>query len=107
MPEPTIWKVAPFGDFAFRGAKGDQLGFEIGGPDLERFGRELRAAFPANEWVPIEDLLEFSQSDRTDFHSGHLKAALKHLEERGALAGDPSSRKKAKTYPDGTSVRFV
>jgi hypothetical protein len=103
----AIWNVAPFGDFAFRGARGGQLGFEMGGPDLKRFGRELQTAFGAAGSVRIEDLTSFSQSDRTDFHSVHLKQALKSLEERGLIRVDPGSRKRIKTYPDGTRLQFT
>lgn len=103
----AIWRVAPFGDYSFRGARGDQLGLEIGGADLERFGGELRSAFPAGAWIRVEDLRAFSQSDKTDFHSSHLIGALKILEAAGMLAGDPASRKKPRSYPSGTRVRFV
>lgn len=103
----AIWKVAPFGDYAFRGARGEQLGLEIGEPDLQRFGRELRAAFATDGWLRIEELEAFSQSDKTDFHSGHLKATLRQLEVAGALIGDDASRNRSKTYPVGARVRFT
>lgn len=103
----TIWGVAPFGDYAFRGAGGDQLGLELGDPDLDRFGRQLQAAFADREWLTIKDLVDFGRSDRTDFHSSHVKPTLKRLESDGHLVRHPDAKAKARTYPAGTSVRFV
>lgn len=103
----AIWGVAPFGDYVFRGVASGQLGLDLGEPDLKRLGDELRAAFSGPTWVSIEQLEEFSKSDRTGFHSGHLKAALRRLEQAGGLIRQPSPVARRGSFPPGTRVRMV
>lgn len=102
----AIWKVAPFGDFAFRGTRSDQLGLDLAHVDPGQLGNELREVFSGREWIGVEEAAQFTQSDRTDYHSGHLKKALVHLERSGQLEVKPESRKKVRTFPDGTVFRF-
>ena len=102
----AIWGVAPFGDYAFRGAGGGQLGLELGKPDLARFGEQLRSTFSDREWVSIEELVDFGRSDRTDFHSSHLKPTLRRIDANGNLTRHPDCKAKARAYPPGTRVRF-
>lgn len=103
----AIWKVDPFGDYAFRGARGNQLGLEIGGPDLKRFAGELLTVFSASpDWLDIKELEAFSQSDGTDFHSGHLRKALAILEDDRVIEVDRASGKRKSSFPDGTRLRF-
>ncbi|MGE0441237.1 MAG: three-Cys-motif partner protein TcmP [Polyangiaceae bacterium] len=103
----AIWKVAPSGDYAFRGTRTSQLDFDLAADNAAGFARELKAAFDDGEWHSVEEALAFSQSDLTDYHSGHLKKALVHLEKSEALEVDGSTRKRARTFPDGTRFRFI
>lgn len=102
----AIWKVAPFGDFAFRGTRTLQLGLELAADTPANFAVELQKAFGDGEWHSVEEPLAFAQSDLTDYHSGHLKKALAQLETSGRLEVDGSTRKRARTFPDGTRFRL-
>ncbi len=69
----AIWKVAPFGDFKFRGS---QLGQYTLGPSFTNFDllkEELLPKFGSQQWHKIEDVKDFVKSDATNFHSLHLK----------------------------------
>lgn len=103
----AIWKVAPSGDYAFRGSRAQQLGFDLTADHAAAFANELRGALDDGEWHSVEEATEFSQSDLTDYHSGHTKKALAHLEKGGALEVDGSTRKRARSFPDGTRFRIV
>ena len=102
----AIWKVAPFGDYAFRGTRTGQLGLALETVDLASFASELSTALQHGKWILFKEALEFAQSDLTDFHSGHLKKTLVHLEDSRLIEVDPRSRKKARSFPDGTKFRF-
>ena len=102
----AIWKVAPFGDYAFRGTRTAQLGLELEAVDLTVLGDELAAAFKSGEWIRVQGAKQFTQSDLTDYHSGHLKKALVHLETTGRIEIKPGTRNRARTFPDGTVFRF-
>ena len=82
----AIWKVAPFGDFKFRGS---QLGQLTLGPDLVDFSlleKALQNRFASKGWQKIEDVEDFVKSDATDFHSGHLKRkTLTPMEKSGKI----------------------
>ena len=105
----AIWKVAPFGDYRFRGSKIDQLTFlsdEI--IDFTILAKTLHDEFKSKGWVKIDEVIDFVRSDATDFHSSHLKSnTLRPMEERGEIEVDPDSRKRRGRYPDGTILRFV
>lgn len=59
-------------------------------------------------WVGIKMVEEFVASDETDFHTGQYKKAVRvPLEKEGLLEVDPGSRKKARTYPEGTRLKFL
>lgn len=108
LMKQAIWKVAPFGDYEFRGARSGQLAFEDGLVDLTILENELRQRFSVGSPIRIEALEEFIKSDETDFYSGHLKRkTLKPLEDAGRLEVVSSPRKKKGGFPDGTVVRFV
>ena len=105
----AIWKVAPFGDYRFRGSKIDQLPFlsdEI--IDFTILAKTLHDEFKSKGWVKIDEVIDFVRSDATDFHSNHLKGStLRPMEAKGEIEVDPDSRKIKNTYPDGTILRFV
>ncbi len=108
LMKQAIWKVAPFGDYQFRGARSGQLAFEDTLVDLSILESELLNQFDGEDAVRIEQLEGFVKSDETDFHSGHLKRkTLKPMEDAGRLEVVSSPRKKRGSFPNGTVVRFV
>jgi three-Cys-motif partner protein len=103
----AIWKVAPFGDFAFHGTHSAQLTLGLGPPNYEPLKKALREEFVGKGWVRIERVLEFVGSDKTDYHTGHVKkGALVPMEVAGKVEADPTTRKGERTYPRGTRLRF-
>lgn len=104
----AIWKVAPFGDYRFRGNQIGQLALGDSILDFTLLQKSLRSVFEGQGWVPIEEVTDFVRSDATDFHSSHLKGnTLRPMEERGEIEVDLNTRKRRGTYPDGTILRFV
>ena len=104
----AIWKVAPIGDFRFRG---NQLGQLILGSDLVDFfllEEAIHKEFGQKGWQNIKNVEAFVMSDATDFHSGHLKVkTLKPMEASGRIEVKKGTRKKQGTYPNGTLLRFI
>ena len=81
----AIWKVAPFGDFRFRGSQLGQLMLGDGLVDFSVLEKDLQKEFRSQEWQTIEDIENFVKSDATDFHSGHLRTALRAMEDTGDI----------------------
>jgi three-Cys-motif partner protein len=104
----AIWKVAPFGDFVFRGTRSPQLGLELAAPDFGPLREALLAEYMGRGWIDIRDIEEFIASDRTDYYTSQLrKGALVPLEQAGQLEVDEDTRRRARTYPAGTKLRFA
>lgn len=104
----AIWKVAPFGDFAFRGTHSAQLVLGMDDPDLLPLRTALRNRFGGKGWVSIDQVQKFVASDQTDFHTGHLKnGVLMPMERADAIEVDHSTRNRRFTYPAGTKIRFL
>lgn len=104
----AIWKVAPFGDFAFRGTHSDQLTLSLEFSDFTSLIKALQNKFKNQGWVSIQSVLDFVMSDETDFHSGQLKTkALREMEEIGMIKIKEGTRKKKKSYPAGTELYFI
>ena len=83
----AIWKVAPFGDFKFRGspARPAYTGRERY-CDFSLLEKALQEQFASKGWQKIEDVEDFVKSDATDFHSGHLKRkTLTRMEKNGKI----------------------
>ena len=100
----AIWRVAPFGDFAFRGH--DQLMLGVA-PDDTPLREGLLRQFDGAGWVSIKEVLKFVASDATDFHTGQVKKlALKPMEKAGLVEVDESTRKQRWAYPEGCKLRF-
>ena len=100
----AIWKVAPFGNFAFRGTHANQLTLGLPSPDCTHLKEQLKSEFGGKGWIGIRKIEEFVGSDRTD---GHLrKHALTPMEESGEIEIKEGTRRKRKTYPEGTQLRF-
>ena len=101
----AIWKVAPFGDFAFRGA---HLGQAVLAEtvDYTRLQKLLQRQFAGRGWVSIEDVLEFVGSDRTDFHTGQVKTPVLAPMEGAKLIEVDAKTRGTRGYPAGTKLRF-
>lgn len=104
----AIWKVAPWGDFTFRGGRQDQmvlLGLDT--PDLRPLQRQLQDHYGGQGWVTVHDVLEFVRSDETIYHDTQVKTpVLKPMEQHGLLRADDSTRTRKWTYPNGCRIRF-
>ena len=104
----AIWKVAPFGDYRFRGGKNLQLTLGEGIVDLSFLREALKAEFGDSGWVNIEEVVNFVKSDRVDFHSGQLKTkTLKPMENEEKVEVKVGTRKKTGTFPAGMILRFL
>lgn len=105
----AVWKIAPFGDFSFRGGDdSDQMVMlGVAQPDYTLLTDALYRRFGNSGWVPMRAIVGFVQSDETIFHDGQLKKQLKSMEQEGRLKVDPATRKRALSYPDGCRVRFL
>ena len=104
----AIWKADPFGEFRFRGGLLDQLTLGSGIVDFSPLEQDLCAEFASKGWQKIEDVVDFVKSDATVFHSGQLKRnTLRSMEIDGKLEVKPGTRKRARTYPNGTELRFL
>jgi hypothetical protein len=103
----AIWKIAPFGDFEFRGSRTGQIALGLGTADLHPLKRELVDTFHSRGWIGVAELERWIQTDATNYCGKHLKGALRELEEEGLLSVDPTSRTRARTYPAGTRLAFV
>jgi three-Cys-motif partner protein len=102
----AIWKVAPFGDFAFRGAHYGQLTLDA--VDYAPLRKLMQQRFKGKGWVSVEEVEAFVGSDQTDYHTARLrKDALVPLEKDGLIEADAKTRKKARSFPPGTKIRFV
>lgn len=103
----AIWKVAPFGDFAFHGTHSAQLTLGLGITDYQPLKKALRDEFGGKRWVHIQKVLEFVGSDRTDYHTAQLKkGALVPMEIAQEIEADEATRRRKRTYPNGTKLRF-
>ncbi len=104
----AIWKVAPWGDFAFRGSKSPQLSLGLHAVDYDLLRSVLVAKYRGKGLVSIKELEEFVMSDKTDFYKAQLrKHALIPLESAGGILVDESTRNTKKTYPPRTLIRFT
>jgi three-Cys-motif partner protein len=104
----AIWKVAPFGDFSFRGTHSKQLTLGLETVDYTPLRQALQARFRGKGLVAIERVIEFVGSDHTDFHTGQLKKpVLVPMETEKLIEVDPKTRTKQRTFPDGTKLRFL
>ena len=103
----AIWKEAPLGDYKFKGDLINQLSLGDDMLDFATFGESLFDEFGSRNWVTIEEVINFTKSDRTGFHSGHLKMkTLSPMERSGAVEVKSNSRKGKRGFPSGTRLRF-
>ena len=103
----AMWKVDPFGSFEFRSSTRDQMSFGSSLQDPDALGRVLVSEFGLNRQLDIEDIRRFMRSDRTIYPSGQLRDCLNRMEDLSTVAVVEGSRRRRKTYPDGTQIMFV
>ncbi len=103
----AIWKIAPWGDFVFRGTDSQQMVMDIAIADFALLRQSLQQQFRGKGWIPIEQIQDFVASDKTDYHTSQLrKGALIPMEQANEIEVD-SGRKKTLTYPlTVTKIRF-
>jgi three-Cys-motif partner protein len=102
----AIWKVTPFGDFAFRGVHANQLTLGLEEPDLDPLKELILNQFIGKGWIGIEEIQEFVSSDATDYHSGHYKKVIRELEQVGQIEVNENTRKRRLSYPAGTKLKI-
>ncbi len=103
----AMWKVAPLGDFRFKGGMDLQLTL---GPEVLDFSPlkdDLRNEFSLNEYVSIESIDQFMRSDKTAFHTNHHRKILADMEREGMLEVKDGTRVRKGGFPRGTVLRFV
>lgn len=89
----AIWRVAPMGDFRFRGGQIGQLMLGDDFVDYSLLEKDLQQEFRLQGWQSIDEVEAFVQSDATGFHSSHLRTALRSMEESGDIrVRRPSSK---------------
>ena len=105
----AMWKTAPFGDFKFKSATANQFTLGLEPASFTQLREALQDEFGSRGWVTIENVEEFVMSDKTEFHSGHLKRkTLSPMERDGELearSSDPNRRRGS--YKQGTRLRFL
>lgn len=102
----AIWKVAPFGDFSFRGREQEQLVFlGVAQPNFDPLMDALQERFCDAGWVTIDEVLEYVRSDETIFHDNQVKrSVLRPMEQAERL--EVKFRKKRLSYPQGCQINF-
>ena len=105
----VMWETAPFGDFKFMSASANQLTLGLEPTGLTPLREALQDEFGKRGWVTIENVEEFTMSDKTEFHSGHLKRkTLLPMERDGDLEARSSDPKRRRgSYKPGTFLRFL
>ena len=105
----AMWKTAPFGDFQFRGGTANQLTLGIEPTDFTLLREALQNEFGHKGWVTIDEVVEFVMSDKTVFHTGHLKRkTLLPMERDGELCvKSPAQKRRRGNYPSGTLLQFL
>ena len=105
----AMWKTAPFGDFRFLSGTANQLTLGIEPTDFSPLRMALQNEFGQKAWVTIEDVEEYVMSDKTDYHTGHLKRkTLSPMERDGELEARSSDLNRRRgSYKKGTQLRFT
>lgn len=102
----AIWKIAPWGDFSFRGTDSRQLTMDIATSDFTALKQALQQRFRDGGWISIDKIEDFVASDKTDYHTGQLrKGSLIPMEQADEIEVE-SNRKRQYSYPPGTNIRF-
>jgi three-Cys-motif partner protein len=108
LMKKAIWKVAPFGNYAFHGSHSTQLTLGLLSTDFSSLRKFIAQRVKGKGWVLVEELSDAVASDECDYHTSHLRSgALVPMEKEGLLEVDPSTRSRRFTFPDGTRVRIM
>lgn len=104
----AIWRADTSGRYQFRGRVGsEQIVLELEyAANLPELQRQIRAEFGGDQPVASEAIMHWAQTDATDFHSGHVKSALRNMEKAGEIEVDATTRQRRFTYPDGTAMKI-
>ncbi|MCZ0937638.1 MAG: three-Cys-motif partner protein TcmP [Caldilineaceae bacterium] len=103
----AMWKTAPFGDYKFKSGTANQLTLGIEPTDFEPLSTALLDEYSHGEWVTIDEVEEFVMSDKTDYHTGHLKRqTLLPMERANILKVDSDAPRSKGHYPPGTRLLF-
>lgn len=105
----SIWKADKTGNYQFRGRDETELTLDLDRPNLAPLQREIQEAFGGGD-VSIERVTEWARTDATDYHSGHVKSALRAMETKGTVTDarrDGNEKRRKGTFPDGTMFRVV
>ncbi len=105
----AMWKTAPFGDFKFKSGSANQLTLGIEPADFTALREALHTEFGQNRWVTIEDVEEFVMTDKTEFHTGHLRRkTLSPMEKDGEIEVRSTNPKRRRgSFKEGTRLRFI
>lgn len=102
----AIWKVDPFAGHAFVPAADDTLQL-FSSVDVTPLKAQLRVRYGALGATLVQTMEAWMRTDETFYHSGQLRKALRELETENHLVVVPGTRKKAKTFPDGTKITLT
>ena len=104
----AIWKIAPWGDFAFRGTKSQQMSFGLAAPDFRPLVAAIRNEFSGKGWCSVRDIEDFVASDKTDYLPSHIrKNALAPMAQAGELEVDESTRIRQNSFPPTARLRIL
>lgn len=105
----AMWKTAPFGDFKFKSGTANQLTLGIETVNTSPLRKALHEEFGDKGWVKIELIENFMKTDKTEFHTGHLKRkTLSPMEKDGEIEVRSSNpNRKRGSFKEGTQLRFI
>lgn len=101
LMKQVIWKVEPTGSYAFRGHAGQaRVLFDA---NTKSLAKQLGDEF-GDRSTPIEEMEQFVMSDRTIFHSGHLRLkTLQRLERDQQI--EVSRPQGGRGFPSGRGIK--
>jgi three-Cys-motif partner protein len=103
----AIWRADRTGSYQFRGSRGEQMALQIDEVDVTPFTHQIASEFTGRDWVSVDEIEEWARTDATSYYSGQVRRALRSMEASGRIEVDESTRKRARSHPSGTKMRFV
>jgi len=110
LMKQAIWKADRTGNYQFIGRTGEQIDLDIAeAADFRPFANEIRQQFGGKEDIPVEEVTDWAMTDTTDYHSEHVKRALRHLEQERCLSARKRNQetRRRNTYPGGTLLTIT
>lgn len=102
----VMWRLDPGEGKSFSDATvEDQMVMFEREPDVEKLGEMIRE-WAGDDPVSVDEIERFTVTE-TPFTTSHWRDALKPFEDDGSLEIVESDRQRAKSYPEGTVVRFT